>query len=100
MKVARGAAARELLGSAWAVVTKQHAFTPAIHAAPRTEPREELGAPAVRTAPATPPGQGRAGATNESVREAPPPDGPARARLGLDRRGRLARPAPARPQVA
>jgi len=99
MKVARCAAARKLLGIAWAVVTKQRACTPVMSAEPRTEPTEELGAPAVRTAPATPPGQGRAGATNESVREAPPPDGPACARLGLDRRGRLARPAPARPQA-
>jgi transposase len=97
MKVARCAAARKLLGIAWAVVTKQRALTPMVKAEERAEAVGELSEPAVRTASATPPGQGRAGAAPESVREAPPPDGPSRARLGLDRRGTLGRPAPARP---
>jgi hypothetical protein len=98
MKVARCAAARKLLGIAWAVVMKQP-FTPANEAKQRAELVVELSEPAVRTASATPPGQGRAGATNEPVREAPPPDGPTRARVGLDQRGKLGRPAPASPQA-
>lgn len=97
MKVARCAAARKLLGIAWAVVTKQRAFTPTMNAEERAEAVGELGEPAVRTASATPPSQGRAGARHESAREAPPHVSPSRARVGLDRRGTLGRPAPASP---
>jgi transposase len=100
MKVARCAAARKLLGIAWAVVTKQQPFEPIAQAELSADQAAKLSEPAMRTADASTPGQGRAGASDEAAREAPPLDGPSRARLGLDQRGRLGRPAAARPQQA